>query len=465
MSDADARQPPVVLALRAALGADAVLAGDASPRHLQDWSGTAGGVPLAILRPRSSDELARMLAICHAHDQPVVPQGGLTGLCGGAVPGAGEVVVSLERMNRIERIDIDSGTVTVEAGAILQNVQEACREAGALLAVDLGARGSCQVGGNVATNAGGNRVIRYGNTRDLVLGLEVVLADGTVLSMMNQMVKNNAGMDLKHLFIGSEGLLGVVTRIVFKLQPLPRAVSTAIVALEDYAAALRFLRHAQQSLSGQVSAFEIMWRDYLQTAVEAGRLRAPLAGDYPVYVLIDMHCGQPQTDAQRFEAMLEQAIEAGWILDAAIAQSVADAEAFWAIRDGVAEVLRDYAPTLNFDVSVPVAHIGDCARRVRANLERDWPQLKALFFGHVGDGNLHVVVCKVPQDHDSLERIEEAVYGVVRDYGGSISAEHGIGLLKKPWLGYSRSAAEIALMRSLKQALDPKGLLNPGKML
>jgi len=184
-----------------------------------------------------------------------------------------------------------------------------------------------------------------------------------------------------------------------------------------------------------------------------------------VYVLIDMHCGQPDTDARRFEAMLEQAIEAGWILDAAIAQSVADAEAFWAIRDGVAEVLRDYAPTLNFDVSVPVAHIGDCAQRVRANLERDWPQLKALFFGHVGDGNLHVVVCKVPQDHDSLERIEEAVYGVVRDYGGSISAEHGIGLLKKPWLGYSRSAAEIALMHSLKQALDPKGLLNPGKVL
>lgn len=465
MSHANAAASPVIDALVAAFGADEVLAGDASPRHLKDWSGVAGGVPLAILRPRSTDELSRMVAICHAHGQRVVVQGGLTGLVGGAVPGEGEVVVSLERMNRIESIDVDSGTATVQAGAVLQAVQDACRDAGALLAVDLGARGSCQLGGNVATNAGGNRVIRYGNTRESVLGLEVVLADGTVLSMMNRMAKNNAGMDLKHLFIGSEGVLGIVTRVVLRLQPLPRGTSTALVALQDYAAALRFLRHAQQSLSGQVSAFEIMWRDYLETAVKANRLRRPLAGDYPVYVLIDMHCGQPETDGQRFEAMLEQAIEAGWILDAAIAQSVADAEAFWAIRDGIAEVLRDYAPTLNFDVSVPVADIGDCAARVRANLERDWPQLRALFFGHVGDGNLHVVVCRVPQDADSLHRIEDAVYSVVREQGGSVSAEHGIGRLKKDWLHYSRSEAEIALMRTLKTALDPQGILNPGRMI
>ncbi|WP_374617065.1 FAD-binding oxidoreductase, partial [Thauera aminoaromatica] len=229
MTALNASSAAALEALTAVFGAD-VLPGDASPKYLQDWSGCAGGQPLAILRPRSTDELSRMLAICHAHGQAVVPQGGLTGLCGGAVPAGGEVVVSLERMNRIERIDIDSGTVIVEAGAILQTVQEACRDAGALLAVDLGARGSCQVGGNVSTNAGGNRVIRYGNTRDLVLGLEVVLADGTVLSMLNQMVKNNAGMDLKHLFIGSEGVLGIVTRVVFKLQPLPKGVSTAVVA-------------------------------------------------------------------------------------------------------------------------------------------------------------------------------------------------------------------------------------------
>ena len=458
-------QSAVLADLRARFGADDVLAGDASPRHLKDWSTATGGTPLAILRPRNTDELSSMLAICHAHGQAVVPQGGLSGLVGGAVPGAGEVVVSLERMSAIEDIDLDSGTVTVQAGVVLQTLQEACREAGALVAVDLGARGSCQIGGNVSTNAGGNRVIRYGNTRESVLGLEVVLADGTVLSMMNRMVKNNAGMDLKHLFIGSEGVLGIVTRVVLKLQPLPQGVSTALVAVPDFASALRFLRHAQQSLSGQVSAFEIMWRDYLDTSIAANRLRKPFATDYPVHVLIDMHCGQPETDAQRFEAMLEVAIEGGWILDAAVAQSVADAEALWAIRDGVAEVLRDHAPTLNFDVSVPVARIGDCAQRVRANLERDWPQLKALFFGHVGDGNLHVVVCKVPQDAASVHAIEDAVYSVVRDYAGSISAEHGIGLLKRDWLGYSRTEAELALMRTLKHSLDPKGILNPGKML
>jgi FAD/FMN-containing dehydrogenase len=458
-------QSAVLADLRARFGADDVLAGDASPRHLKDWSTAIGGMPRAILRPRSTDELSSMLAICHAHGQAVVPQGGLSGLVGGAVPGAGEVVVSLERMSAIEDIDLDSGTVTVQAGVVLQTLQEACREAGALVAVDLGARGSCQIGGNVSTNAGGNRVIRYGNTRESVLGLEVVLADGTVLSMMNRMVKNNAGMDLKHLFIGSEGVLGIVTRVVLKLHPLPQGVSTALVAVPDFASALRFLRHAQQSLSGQVSAFEIMWRDYLDTSITANRLRKPFATDYPVHVLIDMHCGQPETDAQRFEAMLEVAIEAGWILDAAVAQSVADAEALWAIRDGVAEVLRDHAPTLNFDVSVPVARIGDCAQRVRANLERDWPQLKALFFGHVGDGNLHVVVCKVPQDAASVHAIEDAVYSVVRDYAGSISAEHGIGLLKRDWLGYSRTEAELALMRTLKHSLDPRGILNPGKLL
>jgi FAD/FMN-containing dehydrogenase len=458
-------QSAVLADLRARFGADDVLAGDASPRHLKDWSTATGGTPLAILRPRNTDELSSMLAICHAHGQAVVPQGGLSGLVGGAVPGAGEVVVSLERMSAIEDIDLDSGTVTVQAGVVLQTLQEACREAGALVAVDLGVRGSCQIGGNVSTNAGGNRVIRYGNTRESVLGLEVVLADGTVLSMMNRMVKNNAGMDLKHLFIGSEGVLGIVTRVVLKLHPLPQGVSTALVAVPDFASALRFLRHAQQSLSGQVSAFEIMWRDYLDTSIAANRLRKPFATDYPVHVLIDMHCGQPETDAQRFEAMLEVAIEAGWILDAAVAQSVADAEALWAIRDGVAEVLRDHAPTLNFDVSVPVARIGDCAQRVRANLERDWPQLKALFFGHVGDGNLHVVVCKVPQDAASVHAIEDAVYSVVRDYAGSISAEHGIGLLKRDWLGYSRTEAELALMRTLKHSLDPRGILNPGKLL
>lgn len=466
MTEMQASTLPVMEALKAALGAHEVLTGaEVGAKYLEDWSGARVDSVLALLRPRSTAELSAILKICHAHGQTVVPQGGLTGLVGGGVPGRQDVAISLERMNRVEAIDLDSGTVTVQAGAILQNVQDACRDAGGFLALDLGARGSCQVGGNLSTNAGGNRVIRYGMARDLVLGLEAVLADGTVLSMMNQMVKNNAGMDLKHLFIGSEGTLGIITRAVLKLHPQPAGASTAVVATPDYASALRFLRHAQKRLSGQVSAFEIMWNEYLSTVVDCCGLRAPLSLEHPVYVLTDMQGGQPEADAERFQAMLEEAIEAGWIIDGAVAQSVAEAEAFWAIRDGVADVLRDFAPTINFDVSVPVGRIGECAERIRANLDARFPALKALFFGHVGDGNLHVVACSVPPEHDAQVRIEEAVYSVVRDFGGSISAEHGIGTLKTDWLGYSRSPAEIATMRALKQALDPRGILNPGKLI
>ena len=330
--------------------------------------------------------------------------------------------------------------------------------------LDLGARGSCQVGGNVATNAGGNRVIRYGMARDLVLGLEAVLPDGTVLEMLSRVVKNNTGVDLKQLFISSEGTLGVITRVVLKLHPMPRATATALVALQDYASAVRFLRHAQESLSGQVSPFEIMWDDYMQITTAACGITPPLSGRYPLYVLIDLHCGQPETDAARFEAMLEAAFERGLLLDGVVAQSVAEAEAFWSIRDGIADVLRDIAPTLNFDVSVPVSQIGECAEQIRANLGAGWPDMKVLFFGHVADGNLHVVACSVPDDHDVLWQIEEAVYSVVRAMGGSISAEHGIGLLKREWLHYSRSEAELAVMQALKRTLDPKGILNPGKL-
>jgi FAD/FMN-containing dehydrogenase len=456
---------PVVDELVAAVGTGQVIVDEISDKYLKDWSGAAADGMLAVLRPRTTAELAAMLRICHAHGQTVVPQGGLTGLVGGAVPSRADVAISLERMDRIEAIDLDSGTVTVQAGAILQKVQEACRDAGAFLALDLGSRGSCQIGGNLSTNAGGNRVIRYGMARDLVLGLEVVLADGTVLHMMNQAVKNNAGMDLKHLFIGSEGVLGIITRAVLKLHPLPAGVSTALVATPDYPSALRFLRHAQQRLSGQVSAFEIMWNEYLATIVDTCRLRPPLGLEYPVYVLIDMQGGQPESDADRFQGMLEEAIGAGWILDGAVAQSVSEADAFWALRDGIADVLRDHAPTINFDVSVAVGSIGACAELIREGLRARWPDLRALFFGHVGDGNLHVVVCAVPQQDDLPTRIEETVYAVVRRFSGSISAEHGIGILKKEWLGHSRTAAELEVMRALKQALDPKRILNPGKLI
>lgn len=457
----------LLAALQSVLCEGTVLVGAAiSDKYLRDWSGEYGEMPLAVLRPRSTEEVSRALAICHAHQWPVVPQGGLTGLAGGAVPTRGAVVITLERMSGVEEIDTASATITVLAGTPLQVAQEAAQEAGFLFALDLGARGSCQVGGNIATNAGGNRVIRYGMARDLVLGLEVVLADGTVLSMLNKMVKNNAGPDLKGLFIGTEGTMGIITRAVLRLHAGITGANTALIALPDFAAVVKLLRHAQQRLSGLVSAYEVMWADYYQSATTVGGIRAPLAGDYPIYVLMDMQAAEPEENTERFDAVLEYAFEQGWVLDAAIAQSQADAEDFWALRDSVAEMLNAYAPTINFDISFPVSRIGECVERLREIMSTRFPGVHAMHFGHVGDGNLHIVVGPLPDDNRKTERaVEDAFYGLTRELGGSVSAEHGIGTHKKPYLAHSRSPAEIELIKRLKQTMDPKGILNPGKII
>ncbi|PWV67813.1 FAD-binding oxidoreductase [Halomonas sp. A11-A] len=472
LPSADLRTPnaaaeAVLSALKTVMGESEVLVGAAiSDKYLRDWSGKRGEMPLALLRPRATADVAKALAVCHAHQWPVVPQGGLTGLAGGAVPSAGAVVISLERMTGVEEVDAASATITVLAGTPLQVAQEAAQEAGFLLALDLGARGSCQVGGNIATNAGGNRVIRYGMARDLVLGLEVVLADGTVLPMMNKMVKNNAGPDLKGLFIGTEGTMGIVTRAVLRLHAGVTGANTALIALPDFDAVVALLRYAQQRLSGLVSAYEVMWADYYRSATTVGGIRAPLADDHPLYVLMDMQTAEPADNADRFDAVLEHALEQGWVLDAAVAKSQADAEDFWALRDSVAEMLDAYAPTLNFDISFPISQIGVCVERLRKIMAEAFPGIHAMYFGHVGDGNLHIVVGPLPDDHQQTKRaVEEAFYGVTRELGGSVSAEHGIGTHKKPYLGHSRSQAEVDLIKRMKYALDPKGILNPGKIV
>lgn len=457
---------PVLTALRQELGDTDVLTGDQiSEKYLKDWSDERGGIPLAVVRPRSTQQVAQVLRICQSHGQAVTPQGGLTGLAGGAVPSQGSVVLSMERMSGITAIDTDSATMTVLAGTPLQVIQEAAQQAGFFYALDLGSRGSCQIGGNLSTNAGGNRVIRYGMARELVLGLEVVLADGTVLSMLNQMVKNNAGPDLKHLFIGSEGTLGVITQAVLRLHPGVTGANTALVALTDFNAVVQFLRHAQQTLSGQVSAFEVMWPDFYRAATSVPGARAPLPAHYPVYVLMDMQGAAPATEAERFQAMLEEAMAQGWVEDAAVAQSHAETEDFWALRDSVSQMLQDNAPTLNFDLSVPISKIGHCVEKLMHVMTERFAHLKAVFFGHVGDGNIHAVVGPIPQDGVTKHQVEEAFYAIIRDYSGSVSAEHGIGLHKKQWLGHSRSPQEVALMKVLKNAMDPRNILNPGKIL
>jgi FAD/FMN-containing dehydrogenase len=457
----------LVAALQAAVGQDAVLAGEQiSDKYLADWSGERGARPLAVVRPLSTQDVSKVMAVCYEHHCPVVPQGGLTGLAGGAVPSEGAVVVSLERMNGIEEIDAASATVTVKAGTPLQAIQEAVRDAGFFFALDLGARGSCQIGGNLATNAGGNRVIRYGMARDLVLGLEVVLPDGTVLSMLNKMVKNNAGPDLKGLFIGTEGTLGIITRAVMRLHPGISGANTALVAVSSFDAAIQLLRHAQQQLSGLVSAFEVMWDDYYTSATTVGGARAPLPAGHPLYVLIDLQSMAPAAHAEAFEQVLEHALEAGWALDAAIAQSHAEAEDFWALRDSIAEMLSSYAPTINFDVSFPISRIGTAVEGLRRIMATGFPGVRSMYFGHVGDGNVHIVVGPLPDDGRKTEHaIETAFYELTQSLGGSVSAEHGIGLHKKPYLHYSRSEAERALIRTMKGALDPRNIMNPGKIL
>lgn len=451
--------------LRAAIGAEQVVDGPAvEARYLRDWSTAPAGRPRALVRPRDTAEVAKVLATCNAAGVGVVAQGGMTGLAGAAIAGGTQVALTLERLTGVEEVDTAAATITAWAGTPIQVLQDAAREQGFLFALDWGARGTATVGGALATNAGGNRVIRYGMTRDHVLGLEAVLADGTVLSMMNKMQKNNAAYDLKQLFVGSEGTLGVITRAVFRLHPLPATACTALCAVAGFDAAIAFLRHAQRRLMGAVGAFELMWPAYYAAAHTVGRARPPLADGHPLYVLTDMLAADAARDGERFQAMLEEAAAQGWVLDAAIAQSNADSADFWALRDEIAEILRHHAPCATFDVSMPIGQIGAAVDEIQRHVDARWPGRAALFFGHIADSNLHFVF-SLPDDRPETElELEHAVYDVVRAHHGSISAEHGIGTIKKPFLGFSRTPAEIATMRTLKRALDPNGILNPGKL-
>ena len=451
--------------LRHAIGDEQVIAGEAvEERYLRDWSSACAGRPQALLRPRNTDEVARALALCNAAGVGVVAQGGMTGVAGAAIAHSGQIALTLERLRGVEEVDEAAATITALAGTPIQVLQEAARDKGFLFALDWGARGSATVGGALATNAGGNRVIRYGMAREHVLGLEAVLADGTVLSMMNKMQKNNAAYDLKQLFIGSEGTLGVITRAVFRLHPLPATACTALCALPDYDAAVALLRHAQRRLMGAVGAFELMWPDYYGIAHEVGNAQAPLPDGHPLYVLTDMIAGDAAIDGARFQAMLEEAMELGLIADAAVAQSEAETAGFWALRDEVAEILRHFAPCATFDVSMPIGVIGKAVEDIRAAVEERWPGQTAMFFGHVGDSNLHFIYALPDDSTDTELAVEQVVYDLVRKHHGSISAEHGIGTVKKPFLAYSRSPPEIATMRAVKQALDPRAILNPGKV-
>lgn len=450
--------------LRAALGDGAVLEGDAARERAHSrWSRL--GVPRAVIRPASTDEVATVLRLANEADAPVVPWGGLTGLVDGAWAD-GALALSLERMDRIEAIDTVGSTMTVQAGCKLQSACEAAEARDLFLPIDLGARGSATIGGNISTNAGGNRVLRWGMTRESVLGLEAVLADGTVVTSLNSLIKNNAGYDLKHLFIGSEGTLGVVTRAVLRLRPAPRSQNTAFLAVDSFDSLSPLLTLLAGDLGGALSAFEVMWADCYELLTTAPALgRPPIPHGHAFYVLVETLGADQAEDEARFERVLAQALEDGLVTDAVIAKSGAERDAMWAIRDDVSQTARN-GPIFAFDVSLRIGDMEAYVDTVRRALRDGWGEAARLVvFGHMGDGNLHLIAGVGARSPEIRHAVETAVYEPLAAIGGSISAEHGIGVQKRDFLGVSRSPPEIALMRRLKAALDPNNILNPGKVL
>lgn len=451
-------------ALRSELGDGVACGADAiEPRYLGDrLLHDPAARPAALIRPRTTAEVSSALAICHGFWAPVVAQGGRTGLTGGATPADGWVILSLERMRAVAPADRASATVEAEAGAVLQQVQEAAEAADMMFPLDIGGRGSCTIGGNIATNAGGNRVLRYGMMRELVLGLEVVLADGTVLSSMNRMLKNNAGYDLKQIFIGSEGTLGVLTRAVLRVFARRPSVQTGLCAVRDYTAIVDLLALARARLGDTLTAFEAMWPRFYDLGTRALSRRPPLDAGHGAYVLLESMGVDVADDERKFQSFVETALAQGCIEDAVVARSGADARDLWAVRDSSGELERTMGSYFAFDVSLPIGDIGRFIESCGLRLAQRWPQATAAWFGHVADANIHLCVAAGGVTQHDLDTL---VYDCVAEFQGSISAEHGIGLLKRDFLDRSRSTAEIATMRLLKQALDPRGILNPGKVL
>jgi len=454
--------------LAATVGSANLFTGDAiEARYRGDISGRTQSDPGYVVRPRNAAEVAEILRTANAAGIGVTPQGGRTGTVKGAVPDAGAIVLSLERMAAIEELDPLSMTITVEAGATLQAVHEAVEAAGLLLPLDIGARGSATIGGVISTNAGGVRAVRWGVARDMVLGVEAVLADGTIVTGLKKTLKDNAGYDWKHLMIGSEGTLGVVTRATLRLRPMPRTTMTALIAADDFTKIVTLLRDLDADLGGQLTSFEVMWRDFyaLITAANRAKRAPPFPASYPFYVLIEAMGGDPAADPARFEKALEAATERGQAIDVIIAQSGRERADLWAVREDLSDAMRPLWPLFAFDVSVALGDMAAAAARATANVRAEFPNATLLTYGHAGDGNLHFVIGVGDGSKQAEHRVDMAVYRAIQQAGGSISAEHGIGLEKIEFLGLTRSASEIALMRLLKNALDPKNTLNPGKIL
>ncbi len=438
---------------------------------LVEERGLFHGACMAVVRPGTTEELAEVVRLCADAGIAIVPQGGNTGLVGGGVPDGG-IVVSTARLNRIRAIDPVNRTITLEAGVILADVQKAAEEAGALFPLSLGAEGSCRIGGNLATNAGGMTVVRYGNARDMVLGLEVVLPDGRIWNGLRGLRKNNTGYDLKQVFLGSEGTLGIITAAVLKLYPRPRVSETALVAVPTIPAALDLFNRANEHAGDTLTAFEFMARIGIDFAVKhVPDIVDPLAERYPFYCLIKLTSAQANAPLRdTLEAILADAFEDGLVEDAVIAASESQADALWRIRESIPEGQKPEGGSIKNDISVPLSNVPEFIERATRAVEQAMPGIRVVPFGHFGDGNIHFNLSQ-PLGADTRaflaewDRFDRIVADIATDLGGSFSAEHGIGRLKRVDMTRYKSDVEIDLMRALKRALDPNNIMNPGKVV
>ncbi len=443
---------------------------DLAPHLVERRDLYQGRTPM-LLRPGSVDEVAAILKLANETRTAVVPQGGNTGLVGGQVPFDSELLISLTRLDKIREVDPSSNTMTCESGVVLQKAQEAAAAAGRLFPLSLGAEGSCTIGGNLSTNAGGTGALAYGIARDLMLGVEVALPDGRVLNLLRKLKKDNTGYDLRHLFVGAEGTLGIITAAVLKLFPRPRAVETAFVGLPSPDAALKLLNAAQARAAGTVTSFELICRGIVEFALRHGHgVRDPLASVHPWYVLLEVSSQQKEGLRDSVEGLLGEAIEEGIVTDATLAANMEQAKAFWHMRHTLTEVQKPEGGSIKHDVSVPVAAVPQFIAEADAVVAALVPGARPVPFGHLGDGNIHYNVSQpVGADRAAFlarwGEVNSAVDKVVLKLGGSISAEHGIGRLKRESLVKVKDPVALDLMRGVKQMLDPKGIMNPGKVL
>ncbi|WP_026639871.1 FAD-binding oxidoreductase [Bordetella petrii] len=458
-----------------ALGPDTVLtaADDIAP-WLSDWRGLYRGNAQAVVRPRRTEDVAQCLALCQQEGVPVVPRGGNTGMCGGATPdqGAANVVLSLDRMNQVRSIDTIANTMVAEAGCILGNLRRAADEAGRLLPLSLAAEDSCQIGGNVSTNAGGVNVVRYGMTRELVLGIEAVLPTGEIFHGLRTLRKDNTGYDLKQLLIGAEGTLGVITAVALRLFPRTGVRSVVLAAVQSPRQALQLLQLVYEQCGPRLQAYEFFTGECLELVLaHAQGVQNPFAQRYPGYVLIELADTADETALNALlESVVGDALERELCLDAAVSASLAQLQAMWKLREEISESLRAEGPHLKHDISLPIERIPDFMESAEARLRQAHGDVRPFIFGHFGDGNLHYNLSRpagAPREWAAEHgaAVTDVVLDEVNRYGGSISAEHGIGQLKRDHFLHSKNSLELRLMRDIKRLLDPAGILNPGKLL